>query len=379
MDKINILKKYIQEISKLDIPSQRSEEWYRLRKSTIGGSEIATVINKNIYQNKSQLMYKKLKLNDNKNKPNNINVTWGVTMENISNKFIEQFIAVDNKLIEFGSIPGPIEGQRYSPDGVAVISNNKNENYIVLFEIKSPITRKTKLVVPPYYMPQIKTGLCTIYICDYGLFFDSNYKLCTLSQLDNDYEYKFPNNKIKPNNTFICCGIVNMFINIKPNDKKDIEYLEYLSKNKFDVIENEYDNMEKILNYIYEGYIKIKCTPIYIKNINHMNYNKKNVTINLLNNVNLKSIKKLTENNELGYFCWKMFNCTIKKVLKDTNYLNKHKNKIVNFIKELNDFNNIENEKEKKNKFINKYKYSHLDTEEIIKNEEYNLHKFIFG
>ena len=60
--KIQILNAYIKKLSNLYIPAQRSEEWKNLRKYTIGGSEIATIIGKNNYQTKEQLLAKKLSI-----------------------------------------------------------------------------------------------------------------------------------------------------------------------------------------------------------------------------------------------------------------------------------------------------------------------------
>ena len=66
---------------------------------------------------------------------------------------------------------------------------DENGYIIILYEIKNPYTRLIKPVVPDEYIPQVKTGLCTIDICQLGLFCDCKIKICSLNDLNFSPNY----------------------------------------------------------------------------------------------------------------------------------------------------------------------------------------------
>ena len=82
-DKKKLLKNFFNKYKNL--PEQGSDEWLNIKKYTIGGSEIACVINKNSFLSPKNLIYNKLT----DYKVDNIAVKWGNIYEPITNKTME--------------------------------------------------------------------------------------------------------------------------------------------------------------------------------------------------------------------------------------------------------------------------------------------------
>ena len=309
---------------------------------------------------------------------NYINFKWGVIIEYITTKFISQYLSVYNNVIELGSVPGPIFGQRYSPDGITIVEDNEGIEHIVLIEIKSPITRTVKTTIPSYYLPQIKTGLCTLPICEYGLFLDINYKFSTYYEIQKKGHYDYPINNLKIENEAACYGVIKFYIKQKFEKELDKKFIKSLFlKNKLrDLVKMGTSYIEKIFDLFYDDYLTIKCSPICIHKPEYILLNGQDATIDYIKNIKKKELDKFiaNDNNDcIGYMGWKMFNCLIKKINKDSLYLKKNNNKISKFIEELEYYNNIKNKDEMKKKFITKYPYTYKKMEDMIKDSEEEL------
>jgi hypothetical protein len=175
-------------------PEQRTPEWYRIRKTTIGGSEIATILGLNPFSSKENMIAGKIGITYFNG---NLATRWGTLFEQVTQKWSEMIFKIDDGIKEAGSIEGIIAGQRYSPDGIGIVkllnSDNEEEYYIILFEFKAPLGSLPNGKIPKHYYPQIQTGLISIPITDYGIFVNNCYRKCGLSDLgfNGTYDKEF--------------------------------------------------------------------------------------------------------------------------------------------------------------------------------------------
>jgi putative phage-type endonuclease len=165
-------------------PTQRSPEWYAIRKNTIGGSEIATVIGINPYNSVESMIAGKLGINSFNG---NTACRWGTMFEHITEKFTQLILQISGGIREAGSIPGVIDRQRYSPDGLGIVQllncDDEPEYYIILFEFKAPLGTLPNGKVPKHYSSQIQTGMISIPLTEYSIFVNNCYRKCALSDL----------------------------------------------------------------------------------------------------------------------------------------------------------------------------------------------------
>jgi len=161
-----ILKGKMINLQKLELPEQRSEEWYKMRMGMLTASSLACALGDDFFKSRDELILEKV---ENKQIPFVANpiTEWGVKYEEIATKFYE---AMNNlKIIEFGLIPHPeftIFGA--SPDGIC--SNDSPDEFIGrMLEIKCPPKRKFTKTVPKHYWYQMQGQLvcCDLEECDF--------------------------------------------------------------------------------------------------------------------------------------------------------------------------------------------------------------------
>lgn len=143
---------------------QRSEEWFRLRKTRITGSMCDTLLGTNRFQSRDQLVAEKAGCpTEFKGNP--------ATQHGIDNesKAIGLYEALTGRRVaELGLTQHPSIGiLAHSPDGIslkplaadgAAAANGADEP--ILLEVKCPYTREIKKgKVPAYYMGQLQLGL----------------------------------------------------------------------------------------------------------------------------------------------------------------------------------------------------------------------------
>jgi hypothetical protein len=206
--KLNILNKLLNQNK--DLAPQGSPEWLADRIYNIGGSEMATITGDNCFSSIDQLVSQKVGFT---HFSGNIATKWGKLFECVTKQLTEIIFDIDDGIKETGSLDGAVPNQRYSPDGLAVIKfkceevicdkNIETEEYcIVLFEFKSPLYSIPSGSIPKYYIPQVKTGLCSIPITDFALFISNMFRKCSFDELgaSMDYDKDFHNRdcKIKP-------------------------------------------------------------------------------------------------------------------------------------------------------------------------------------
>ena len=154
----------LQELLKIPIVVQRSQEWFDIRKTLITASDFAQALGEGKFGTKRDIFKKKcgyeqeVKLNPNSMAP----LKWGVMFEPIAQNIYSQRTRM--KIYEFGLIRHPDPKRNYfgaSPDGI-------NE-FGIMLEIKCPFMRKITGEVPLQYYYQIQGQLdvCGLSECDY--------------------------------------------------------------------------------------------------------------------------------------------------------------------------------------------------------------------
>ena len=179
-----------------NLAPQGSPEWLATRIYNIGGSEMSTITGENCFSSIPQLVAQKIGFSK---FSGNTATRWGKIFETVTHKITEIIFDIDS-IKETGSLEGAVPNQRYSPDGLAVvkmkcadyISGNYIETHefcIVLFEFKSPLYSIPLGYIPKYYVPQVKTGLCSIPITDFAIFISNMFRKCSFDNLGTNTSY----------------------------------------------------------------------------------------------------------------------------------------------------------------------------------------------
>lgn len=164
--KILDLKNKVSNLQKLELPEQRSQAWFDLRKNVLTASSLASALGECHFTTRDELIYDKSSTVEKPYTSNPI-TEWGVKYEEIATKFYELINNV--KILEFGLIPHPkfkIFGA--SPDGIC--SNDSPKEFIGrMLEIKVPPKRKFTKTVPSHYGYQMQGQLecCDLEECDF--------------------------------------------------------------------------------------------------------------------------------------------------------------------------------------------------------------------
>lgn len=182
------------------LPAQGTKEWLDNKKFKIGGSEISTILGKNIYQDVKKLLKLHVGLD---HFPSFFALHWGTLLEDCIRLYMCDKFKCD--IVETGSIPHEkYDSISFSPDGLAVIENNLLKKYlnidfpedkksIILFEFKCPYSRLPNGEVPHHYIDQPKLGMETIDIIDSSIFVEAVYKICSLNDIiyTNNYNKNY--------------------------------------------------------------------------------------------------------------------------------------------------------------------------------------------
>lgn len=239
--KTNILQQLIDENK--DLAPQGSPEWLAIREYNIGGSEMSIITGENCFSKIDSLVAQKtgfIKFNG------NLACRWGKMFEVITQRLTEIILNIDT-IHETGSLKGVVPHQRYSPDGLGIVKLNceaefgdemieTKEYCIVLFEYKSPFSSVPSGFIPKHYLPQVKTGLCSIPLADFAIFINNLYRKCSMQDLNEtiDYHKEFHtrDKKFIPENT-LALG-VNIFYQTKEQSALFINTFGYMFKNNSD-------------------------------------------------------------------------------------------------------------------------------------------------
>lgn len=288
---------YIQELIKLDekAPRQGTKEWLEVKQYTIGGSDIAKLIGCSGFGSERAIIEKNIGLSYFEG---NYCTFWGNIMEDLVIELLEK--KWNTKIYEFGSLPGVVPGQRYSPDGVVYLEHN---GVVFLIEIKCPIRRivDDKKKVPSQYRPQIFTGIDVLnyYIPSLikCVFIDCMIRCCSKSNfiVNNSYNREVHGDKdIKQNPTHMGVMIITSPDDVKlsldigslniPNFEKqlktihtqklDTEFL-YIESKDFKDIDTNLKSIKNIRGLMYFKIFKINEIEIFKDDWKKL-YKKKN-------------------------------------------------------------------------------------------------------
>jgi putative phage-type endonuclease len=161
---LNERRNKLNKLKQLELPEQRSPEWYELRKEILTASSLAAAIGHCHFKTRDELIYDKIV--ETPFEPNPI-TEWGVKYEDVAIMFYEELYNV--KVLDFGLIPHPsFTAFGASPDGIC--EDNGNDEYMArMVEIKCPPKRKFTKTVPPHYLMQVQGQLevCDLDECDF--------------------------------------------------------------------------------------------------------------------------------------------------------------------------------------------------------------------
>ena len=161
MEKIKYLQKYF------DGPCQGSQEWLDMRNMRFGGSELKHLKKPN-----------EIVKNRNTRTNENLFCWWGKWFETVTKKHLNK------NIYEFGAIPCAKIPVAYSPDGLIIPEDDK-EN-LQLIEIKCPILKENVDIKD--YDDQIQAGMYILPVKN-CLLLIGKYKKCDFTQLPKYCEY----------------------------------------------------------------------------------------------------------------------------------------------------------------------------------------------
>jgi putative phage-type endonuclease len=162
------LESNMKHLKRLDLPEQRSKEWYEIREHLLTASSLADALGKGHFQTRDGLLINKTSdTKDTISKASLDIMQWGVKYEPVATEFYEYLNNV--KIIEFGLIPHPeLSVFGASPDGICDIGSPNGYTGRML-EIKCPPKRKFTHEVPQHYWMQMQGQLevCDLDECDF--------------------------------------------------------------------------------------------------------------------------------------------------------------------------------------------------------------------
>ena len=154
-------------LKRLELPEQRSKEWYDIRENLLTASSLADALGKGHFQTRDDLLMSKTSERQEISKASRDIMEWGVKYEPVATEFYEYLYGV--KIIEFGLIPHPeLSVFGASPDGICD-EGSPNGYEGRMLEIKCPPRRKFTHEVPHHYWMQMQGQLevCDLDECDF--------------------------------------------------------------------------------------------------------------------------------------------------------------------------------------------------------------------
>lgn len=257
LNKLNIVNKLLK-LKKLELPEQRSPEWYKIRTTLLTASSLADALGKGHFNTKEDLLIDKTSTTPKPYFTNDI-IEWGVKYEPVATTFYEKLNNVN--ILEFGLVPHPefkIFGA--SPDGIC--DENSPEKYIGrMLEIKCPPVRKFTKEVPEHYWMQMQGQLetCDLEECDF--------LQVKLKEYNNEEEYikdqLIENQIVKEGYTKnnFPKGLILTFISFE----NDVKKYNYKYSNFYESFENLKKWSQETINNYNLDYSEIKHNWWYIE------------------------------------------------------------------------------------------------------------------
>ena len=148
----------MEQLKQLQLPDQRSKEWYAIRENLLTASSLADALGKGHFQTRDDLLVSKTEtVKKEFSKASQTIMEWGVKYEPVATMFYEHLYNVS--IVEFGLIPHPqLSVFGASPDGICDTGSANNYGGRML-EIKCPPKRKFTKEVPKHYWMQMQGQL----------------------------------------------------------------------------------------------------------------------------------------------------------------------------------------------------------------------------
>ena len=258
----------LENLKLLELPEQRSKEWYEIRNNVLTASSLADSLGKGHFKTKLDLLIDKTSTEEKPFISNDI-IEWGVKYEPIATTFYEKLNKL--KIVEFGLVPHPnltIFGA--SPDGICDIDSPPD--YVGrMLEIKCPPVRKFTKEVPYHYWIQMQGQLdtCDLEECDFLQVKLLEYK--DEEEYNNDICLQYDNITVMEgySSNHLPKGLLVTisYLDDKNNKKYLYEYPEfYLSYTEylewFDTIKNKYTDEKYTITKKWWKIERYECTLV---------------------------------------------------------------------------------------------------------------------
>jgi hypothetical protein len=172
-------------------PLAHSAEWTSARASSVGGSDVATILGLNPYRKRCNFIAEKCGIGP--AFQGNQATRWGTVMERATEAFTRAVLQMPGEIHALGSIQTSIEGLRYTPDGLGIVHlcNTRDElrAFIAVFEFKSPFRTIPDGKIPKHYAPQLQTGLLALPRAHIGIFTNCSFRKCTAADFNFSLTY----------------------------------------------------------------------------------------------------------------------------------------------------------------------------------------------
>lgn len=178
---IEIITQKMTKISNIDLPEQRTPEWYLMRHNMITASDLYKVIG--TPGGRRELLIKKSSPIDSQKQRSGGGdaCKHGVKFEPVATRLYELRNKV--KILEFGCIPHFDKNIPFgaSPDGICSLENERFAGRML--EIKCPYSRQITGIVPEMYWKQVQGQLevCDLEVCDF--------LECKITQYDSQEQF----------------------------------------------------------------------------------------------------------------------------------------------------------------------------------------------
>lgn len=167
---------------------QHTDKWLVAKKYCIGGSQMATILGLNPYENIKSLVAGKANIGTPRSF-GNATTQWGNIFESVLRGHVEKIFCT--RVIGHDEFVRYSDDIAYSPDGLGAVPSRSDptKGYLVLFEFKCPMSRIPSLEPPKYYVPQLLTGLGVLKMCAFSLYIEGAIRRCGWDQLGESMEY----------------------------------------------------------------------------------------------------------------------------------------------------------------------------------------------
>lgn len=337
-----------------DAPAQGTPEWLERRSQSVGGSDMeifmTDIPGSKPYKSIRSFVEEKLGFTSFRG---NKYTRWGNLCEELTRLLCEHIF--HTSVHETGALPGSFPNHHYSPDGLGVVDKIYLKSYVprdlyktlpdscfVLFEFKNPYTRIPDGSIPTGYMIQVQTGLNDIKHADIGIFADMTVRYCSLDDLDWSNRYnktEFPKDSFKDNP--MCIGFIGV---AKPNNDDASETYDEdivdFSNMKF-TSNIQFKDEEEFIDFGSASNSDFEIMSLGLNSGNLIPYYTQPIPGKFKFYTNLLEFEQFCKDNgyePVGLLPYKIFQCPIVHLKKDTNFIKEHHKTLIadtiNFIKE---------------------------------------------